>query len=38
MKKAYMASRKATEWSSFLEQLKEKYPRRRALQAELGKL
>jgi uncharacterized Zn finger protein len=38
MKQAYAASGKPDEWSVYLERLKEKYPRRRALQAALEKL
>ncbi|MGB7537957.1 MAG: SWIM zinc finger family protein [Anaerolineales bacterium] len=38
MKQACAASGKNADWSTYLERLKEKYPRRRALQTELEKL
>jgi uncharacterized Zn finger protein len=38
MKQACAASGKNADWSTYLERLKEKYPRRQALQAELEKL
>jgi uncharacterized Zn finger protein len=38
MKRACEKSGKAAKWRSYLEKLKEKYPRRRSLQAGLGKL